>query len=73
MFQRRICKISHHPTNLWCLSKTLIRTGEFKLMRSRDSMKWTHLWYVFLTHGNALKIETATAMLVSTPIISTAS
>ena len=36
-------------------------------------MELTHLWCVFLTQGNALKIETTTARFVSTPITNTAS
>jgi hypothetical protein len=41
-------------------------------MYSRDSSGWTHLWCVFLTQGNALRAEIATARFVSIPITSTA-
>ena len=44
---------------------------EFELRISQALVAWTHLWCVFLTHGNALKIETATAMVVKTPITRT--
>ena len=57
--------------NRWWRSKTL--SYKFSKTSGKFCRACTHLWCVFLTHGKALKMLIATAMLVVTPVINIAS
>lgn len=60
---------AHQPTKRWYRSNVL-----HGVRGERARGRWqTHLWWVFRTQGKAERMETMTAMLVRTPITSTAS